>query len=218
MTDYIIQILPSMIEGLGVSAEIFALTLVLSLPLGMLLALVRISKIGIFRKIAASYIYLMRGTPLMLQILFIYYGLPLIPGMEVQLGDFSSAIIAFVANYAAYFAEIFRGGIQSINRGQYEGAKVLGFTYKQTMWHIILPQVVKRVIPPLGNEVITLLKDTSLVYVLAMNDLMRVTRALVQRDVDTTPFMVAAVFYLVCTFVLTKILDRIEKHYAVYEE
>lgn len=218
MTDYIIQILPSMIEGLGVSAEIFALTLVLSLPLGMLLALVRISKIGIFRKIAASYIYLMRGTPLMLQILFIYYGLPLIPGMEVQLGDFSSAIIAFVANYAAYFAEIFRGGIQSINRGQYEGAKVLGFTYKQTMWHIILPQVVKRVIPPLGNEVITLLKDTSLVYVLAMNDLMRVTRALVQRDVDTTPFIVAAVFYLVCTFILTKILDRIEKHYAVYEE
>ena len=214
MTDYIIQILPSMIEGLGVSAEIFALTLVLSLPLGMLLALVRISKIGIFRKIAAAYIYLMRGTPLMLQILFIYYGLPLIPGMEVQLGDFSSAIIAFVANYAAYFAEIFRGGIQSINRGQYEGAKVLGFTYKQTMWHIILPQVVK----PLGNEVITLLKDTSLVYVLAMNDLMRVTRALVQRDVDTTPFIVAAVFYLVCTFVLTKILDRIEKHYAVYEE
>lgn len=218
MTDYIIQILPSMIEGLGVSAEIFALTLVLSLPLGMLLALVRISKIGIFRKISAAYIYLMRGTPLMLQILFIYYGLPLIPGMEVQLGDFSSAIIAFVANYAAYFAEIFRGGIQSINRGQYEGAKVLGFTYKQTMWHIILPQVVKRVIPPLGNEVITLLKDTSLVYVLAMNDLMRVTRALVQRDVDTTPFIVAAVFYLVCTFVLTKILDRIEKHYAVYEE
>lgn len=218
MTDYIIQILPGMIEGLGVSAEIFALTLVLSLPLGMLLALVRISKIGIFRKIAAAYIYLMRGTPLMLQILFIYYGLPLIPGMEVQLGDFSSAIIAFVANYAAYFAEIFRGGIQSINRGQYEGAKVLGFTYKQTMWHIILPQVVKRVIPPLGNEVITLLKDTSLVYVLAMNDLMRVTRALVQRDVDTTPFIVAAVFYLVCTFVLTKILDRIEKHYAVYEE
>ena len=218
MTDYIIQILPSMIEGLGVSAEIFALTLVLSLPLGMLLALVRISKIGIFRKIAAAYIYLMRGTPLMLQILFIYYGLPLIPGMEVQLGDFSSAIIAFVANYAAYFAEIFRGGIQSINRGQYEGAKVLGFTYKQTMWHIILPQVVKRVIPPLGNEVITLLKDTSLVSVLAMNDLMRVTRALVQRDVDTTPFIVAAVFYLVCTFVLTKILDCIEKHYAVYEE
>lgn len=218
MTDYIIQILPSMIEGLGVSAEIFALTLVLSLLLGMLLALVRISKIGIFRKFAAAYIYLMRGTPLMLQILFIYYGLPLIPGMEVQLGDFSSAIIAFVANYAAYFAEIFRGGIQSINRGQYEGAKVLGFTYKQTMWHIILPQVVKRVIPPLGNEVITLLKDTSLVYVLAMNDLMRVTRALVQRDVDTTPFIVAAVFYLVCTFVLTKILDRIEKHYAVYEE
>ena len=170
MTEYIIKILPNMISGLGVSAEIFFFTIILSLPLGILLALVRISQIGVFRKLAEAYIYLMRGTPLMLQILFIYYGLPLIPGLEIQLGDFSSAIIAFVANYAAYFAEIFRGGIQSINRGQYEGSKVLGFTYKQTMWYIVLPQVIKRVLPPLGNETITLLKDTSLVYILAMND------------------------------------------------
>lgn len=137
---------------------------------------------------------------------------------DLQISDFPAAILAFVANYAAYFAEIFRGGIQSISRGQYEGAKVLGFTYKQTMWHIILPQVVKRVIPPLGNETITLLKDTSLVYILAMNDLMRVTRAFVQRDFDTTPFLVAGVFYLVCTAVLTKILTYVENRYAVYEE
>jgi polar amino acid transport system permease protein len=218
MMDYIIRILPSMLSGLGVSAEIFALTLILALPLGVLLGIIRLSKLKLVRDLAAAYIYVMRGTPLMLQILFIYYGLPLIPGVEIELGDFSSAIIAFVANYAAYFAEIFRGGIQSINRGQYEGARVLGFTYRQTMWHIVLPQVVKRVIPPLGNEVITLLKDTSLVYILAMNDLMRVTRSLVQRDVETTPFLVAAVFYLVCTFVLTRILARLEKHYAVYEE
>lgn len=214
--DYILRILPNMLAGLGVSAQIFLITIVLSLPIGILLALVRISKVAVFRKLAEIYIYVMRGTPLMLQIMFIYYGLPLM--LNVQISDFPAAILAFVANYAAYFAEIFRGGIQSIPKGQYEGAKVLGFTYRQTMWHIVLPQVVKRVIPPLGNETITLLKDTSLVYILAMNDLMRVTRAFVQRDFDTMPFLVAAVFYLVCTAILTKILAYVEKRYAVYEE
>ncbi|WP_296957070.1 amino acid ABC transporter permease [uncultured Dialister sp.] len=214
--DYILKILPNMFVGLGVSAKIFLITIVLALPVGVLLALVRISKVAVLRKLAETYIYVMRGTPLMLQIMFIYYGLPLM--LHLQIDDFPAAIIAFVANYCAYFAEIFRGGIQSIPKGQYEGAKVLGFGYRQTMWHIILPQVVKRVIPPLGNETITLLKDTSLVYILAMNDLMRVTRAFVQRDFDTTPFLVAAVFYLVCTAVLTKILAYVEAHYAVYEE
>ena len=214
--DYILRILPNMFAGLGVSAQIFLITIVLSLPIGILLALVRISKVAVFRKLAEIYIYVMRGTPLMLQIMFIYYGLPLM--LNVQISDFPAAILAFVANYAAYFAEIFRGGIQSIPKGQYEVAKVLGFTYRQTMWHIVLPQVVKRVIPPLGNETITLLKDTSLVYILAMNDLMRVTRAFVQRDFDTMPFLVAAVFYLVCTAILTKILAYVEKRYAVYEE
>lgn len=214
--DYILRILPNMFAGLGVSAQIFLITIVLSLPIGILLALVRISQVAVFRKLAEVYIYVMRGTPLMLQIMFIYYGLPLM--LNVQISDFPAAILAFVANYAAYFAEIFRGGIQSIPKGQYEGAKVLGFTYRQTMWHIVLPQVVKRVIPPLGNETITLLKDTSLVYILAMNDLMRVTRAFVQRDFDTMPFLVAAVFYLVCTAILTKILAYVEKRYAVYEE
>ena len=214
--DYILRILPNMFAGLGVSAQIFLITIVLSLPIGILLALVRISKVAVFRKLAEIYIYVMRGTPLMLQIMFIYYGLPLM--LDVQISDFPAAILAFVANYAAYFAEIFRGGIQSIPKGQYEGAKVLGFTYRQTMWHIVLPQVVKRVIPPLGNETITLLKDTSLVYILAMNDLMRVTRAFVQRDFDTMPFLVATVFYLVCTAILTKILAYVEKRYAVYEE
>ena len=214
--DYILRILPNMFAGLGVSAQIFLITIVLSLPIGILLALVRICKVAVLRKLAGVYIYVMRGTPLMLQIMFIYYGLPLM--LNVQISDFPAAILAFVANYAAYFAEIFRGGIQSIPKGQYEGAKVLGFTYRQTMWHIVLPQVVKRVIPPLGNETITLLKDTSLVYILAMNDLMRVTRAFVQRDFDTMPFLVAAVFYLVCTAILTKILAYVEKRYAVYEE
>lgn len=216
--SYIQGILPQMISGLGVSAQIFIITLVLSLPLGILLSLLRVSGVSIIKNLAGVYIYIMRGTPLMLQILFIYYGLPLILGNSFQMNDFSSAIIAFVANYAAYFAEIFRGGIQSIGKGQYEGAQVLGFNYSQTMRYIILPQVVKRVLPPLGNETITLLKDTSLVYILAMNDLMRVTRSIVQRDFDTTAFLVAGVFYLVCTFVLTKILTWLENKYAVYSE
>ena len=218
MAAYILALIPNLLGGLWVSGQIFLMTIVLSLPLGILLSLVRLSKLRLLSDAAGMYIYVMRGTPLMLQILFIYYGLPLIPGVHIELSDFPAAIIAFVANYAAYFAEIFRGGIQSISRGQYEGAKVLGFTYKQTMWHIVLPQVIKRVLPPLGNETITLLKDTSLVYVLAMNDLMRLTRAAVQRDFDTTAFFVAAVFYLICTFVLTKIFTYLEKHYAVYEE
>ena len=216
--SYIQGILPQMISGLGVSAQIFIITLVLSLPLGILLSLLRVSGVSVIKNLAGVYIYIMRGTPLMLQILFIYYGLPLILGNSFQMTDFSSAIIAFVANYAAYFAEIFRGGIQSIGKGQYEGAQVLGFNYSQTMRYIILPQVVKRVLPPLGNETITLLKDTSLVYILAMNDLMRVTRSIVQRDFDTTAFLVAGVFYLVCTFVLTKILTWLENKYAVYSE
>lgn len=216
--DYIVSILPTLLSGLKVTAEIFFLTIVLSLPLGVLLAIFRVRSWKPIRELVAAYIYVMRGTPLMLQILFIYYGLPLIPGVSVQFGDFTAALIAFVANYAAYFAEIFRGGIQNISRGQYEGAKVLGFTYPQTMRHIILPQVVKRVLAPVGNETITLLKDTSLVYVLAMDDLMRLTRSVVQRDFDTTAFFVAGVIYLICTFFLTKILTRLEKHFAVYED
>ena len=198
------------------NCELFALTLLFALPLGLVVAFGSMSRCKVLSGAVKTFVWVIRGTPLMLQIMFIYYGLPLM--LNVQISDFPAAILAFVANYAAYFAEIFRGGIQSIPKGQYEGAKVLGFTYRQTMWHIVLPQVVKRVIPPLGNETITLLKDTSLVYILAMNDLMRVTRAFVQRDFDTMPFLVAAVFYLVCTAILTKILTYVEKRYAVYEE
>ena len=214
--DYILRILPNMFAGLGVSAQIFLITIVLSLPIGILLALVRISKVAVFRKLTEIYIYVMRGTPLMLQIMFIYYGLPLM--LNVQISDFPAAILAFVANYAAYFAEIFRGGIQSIPKGQYEGAKVLGMTYVQTMRRIILPQVIKRVLPPVSNETINLLKDTSLVYILAMNDILRITRSIVQRDFDTTAFLVAAVFYLFFTFILTKVFGYLEKRYAVYDE
>ncbi|WP_251441594.1 amino acid ABC transporter permease [Veillonella intestinalis] len=216
--DYLLKITPVIANGLGVTISLFTVVLVLSLPGGILAALLRLSPIGIVRKIMAFYVYVMRGTPLMLQILFIYYGLPFIPYVGVQLDDTTAAVISFVLNYAAYLCEIFRGGIQSIPKGQYEGAKVLGFTYVQTMRKIILPQVIKRVLPPLANETINLLKDTSLVYILAMNDVLRITRGIVQRDFDTSAFIVAGAFYLIMTFVLTNIFNYLEKRYAVYDE
>jgi len=218
LIDYLLKITPVIANGLGVTVSLFLIVLVLSLPAGILAALLRLSPIGVVRKIMALYVYVMRGTPLMLQILFIYYGLPFIPYIGVQLDDTTAAVISFVLNYAAYLCEIFRGGIQSIPKGQYEGAKVLGFTYVQTMRKIILPQVIKRVLPPLANETINLLKDTSLVYILAMNDVLRITRGIVQRDFDTSAFIVAAIFYLIMTFVLTNIFNYLEKRYAVYDE
>ena len=216
--EYVLKIIPSILEGFEVTGKMFVLTLMFSMPLGVLMALCRISKITAVRRFTEGYIYIMRGTPLMLQMLFIYYGLPFVPYIGFELSAFPAAVFAFIINYAAYFAEIFRAGIQSIGKGQYEGAKVLGFTYVQTMKRIVLPQVIKRVLPPVANETITLLKDTSLVYVLAMNDILRMTRSIVQRDFDTTAFLVAAVFYLICTFIFTKFFDYWEARFAVYDE
>ncbi|MDT8903947.1 amino acid ABC transporter permease [Anaeroselena agilis] len=216
--DYILSLIGPMADGTVVTLQMFSVTIVLSLPLGLALALARISRFPALSGAVGVYIWLMRGTPLMLQLLFVYYGLPFIPYVGVTLPEFPAAAVAFVLNYAAYFAEIFRAGVQSIERGQYEGAKVLGMTYGQTMRRVILPQVIKRVLPPVSNETITLVKDTSLIYVLAMNDLLRVTRSIVQRDFDLTPFFVAAVFYLAMTFVLTWMFEKMEKRYAVYDE
>lgn len=216
--DYLLSLIGPLLGGTTVTLAMFFVTIVLSLPLGLALALARISRFKVLAEAVGVYIWLMRGTPLMLQLLFVYYGLPFIPYIGVTLPEFPAAAVAFVLNYAAYFAEIFRAGVQSIERGQYEGAKVLGMTYTQTMRRIILPQVIKRVLPPVSNETITLVKDTSLIYVLAMNDLLRVTRSIVQRDFDLTPFAVAAVFYLAMTYVLTRLFEKGEKRYAVYDE
>ena len=201
--EKIIPMLGPMLEGANVTLQMFFITLLLSLPLGLLLALARMSKYKPLSLLVETYIWLMRGTPLMLQLLFVYYALPLIPYIGITLSDSSAAIAAFVCNYAAYFAEIFRGGIQSIERGQYEASKVLGMTYVQTMRRIILPQMIKRVLPPISNETITLVKDTSLIYVLAMNDLLRTARTIVQREFDMAPFFIAAIFYLGMTLILT---------------
>ena len=216
--DYLFSIIGPLLEGTELTLQVFFITLALSLPLGLALALARLSPFKSLGLLVNGYIWLMRGTPLMLQMLFIYFALPFVPVIGIRLPDVPAAIVAFVLNYAAYFAEIFRAGIQSIDRGQYEGARVLGLTYAQTMRRIVLPQVIKRILPPISNETITLVKDTSLIYVLAMNDLLRAARGIVQRDFTTTPFVVAAAFYLVMTLVLTLAFQRLEKKYAVYDE
>lgn len=216
--QYVGTIIGPMLDGTVVTLKMFFITIILALPLGLLLALGRISRYRFLRGGVGFYIWLLRGTPLMLQLLFVYFALPLLPYVGIRLDDFPAAVLAFVLNYAAYFAEIFRAGIQSIDRGQYEGAKVLGMNYVQTMRRIVLPQVIRRVLPPVSNETITLVKDTSLIYVLAMNDLLRTARAIVQRDFSTTPFLVAAAFYLAMTLVLTWLFQKMEQRYAAYDE
>ncbi|MBB5334924.1 amino acid ABC transporter permease [Pectinatus brassicae] len=212
--DNLVNTILLMLEGTKTTLNIFFITLILSIPIGLLVSLSRLSTIKPLSWLMELYIWIMRGTPLMLQLLFVYFALPMV---GIRLSDISAALLAFVLNYAAYFAEIFRAGIQSINRGQYEAAKTLGMSYPQTMRRIILPQVIRRVLPPISNETINLVKDTSLIYILAMNDLLRVARTIVQREFDMTPFIVAAIFYLVMTFILTWIFKRLEAHYGKYE-
>ena len=202
-----------MLDGTQITLEIFFVTLLLSLPLGMMAALGRLSSLKIISRIVEFYIWIMRGTPLMLQLLFVYFALPMI---GIRLPDIAAALLAFTLNYAAYFAEIFRAGIQAVPKGQYEAAKTLGMSYPQTMRRIILPQVIRIVLPPVSNETINLVKDTSLVYILAMNDLLRVARTIVQREFDMTPFLFAAIFYLAMTFVLTWGFKKMEAHYGKY--
>ncbi|SOE52500.1 ABC transporter membrane-spanning permease -glutamine transport [plant metagenome] len=216
--EYALSLVGPLAQGAQVTLTLFFITLGLAVPLGLVLALARVSRWRALSNAVNGYIWLMRGTPLMLQMLFIYFALPFVPVIGVRLPDFPAAVVAFALNYAAYFAEIFRAGILSIDRGQYEGSKVLGMTPLQTLRRIVLPQMVPRILPPLSNETITLVKDTSLIYVLALNDILRVARGIVQRDFTTTPFLVAALFYLLMTLVLTWGFQRLEKHYAKYDQ
>ncbi|SDO97164.1 amino acid ABC transporter permease [Selenomonas ruminantium] len=202
-----------MLDGSEITLEIFFVTLILALPLGMLAALGRLSTFKLVSRLVEFYIWIMRGTPLMLQLLFVYFALPMV---GIRLPDIAAALLAFTLNYAAYFAEIFRAGIQAVPKGQYEAAKTLGMSYPQTMRRIILPQVIRIVLPPVSNETINLVKDTSLVYILAMNDLLRVARTIVQREFDMTPFLFAAIFYLAMTFVLTWGFKKLEAYYGKY--
>ena len=207
-------LLTEMLQGTLMTLRIFFSTLVFALPLGLLVSLGRMSKIKIINWPVRLFILIMRGTPLMLQLLFVFYGLK--PLFGIQRDRVIAAQVAFALNYAAYFAEIYRGGIESIPDGQYEAAKVLGFNKKQTFFRIILPQVVKRIIPPMGNEFITLVKDTSLAQVIAVVELLKVTNNWVSSAVSMVPFVIAAVFYLVMNGVVTRCFTIAEKRLSYY--
>ncbi|MBF1046273.1 MAG: amino acid ABC transporter permease [Peptostreptococcus sp.] len=204
-----------MFEGVKILLELFFVTTIFSIPLGIAVAFVRLSNNKIASSVSSFYIWIMRGSPLLLQMMFFYYVLPII-SPKLVFDQLTVAFIAFVINYAAYYAEIFRGGLLSIDKGQFEAAKVLGFD-KVTMYRrIILPQLTKRVLPPVSNELITLVKDTSLVYILGLNDLLRVATAASNREASLMPFAYAAVIYLVMTAILTKLMAILEKKYSYY--
>ncbi len=204
-------------EGFLVTVEIFVLTLLFAMPLGMLVALGRMSKNVILRTIMKAYISVMRGTPLMLQILVVYFG-PFYM-FDIRMGTgyrFPAVIIAFVINYAAYFAEIYRAGIESIPRGQYEAAEVLGYNKVQTFFKIILPQVIKRVLPPVTNETITLVKDTSLAFTISLAEMFTVAKQIGAAQTSIMPLMAAGVFYYVFNLLVAAVMEKLEKKLAYY--
>lgn len=202
-----------MLEGLKITLSVFFITLTISIPLGIMIAFLRLSKNKIISQIANLYILIMRGTPLLLQLVFVFFGLPL---MGIIFDRFDAVIVAFSLNYAAYFAEIFRGGIESIDQGQYEGAYVLGFSKFEMYRKIIFPQVIKRVLPAMSNEVITLIKDTAIVYAIGLNDILRIAQIAQNQQASIVPLMEAGAVYLVLIGILTMMFKRIGNKYAYY--
>lgn len=213
MTSYFYKLMPAMISGLNTTLKVFSLTLVLSIPLGVLVSLGRLSKIKPLSSAVQLYIWVMRGTPLLLQIVFIFFGLPII---GITFDRFTAVMIAFILNYAAYFGEIFRGGIESIDKGQYDAAKVLGFTPSKTFIRIILPQVIKIVMPSIANEVITLIKDTALVYIVGLGELLRAGKIASNRDASLMPLVLVGIIYLILTALLEAIFKKFEGKYSYY--
>ena len=203
--------------GMLVSVKIFVCTLVFSLPLGMVLCFGRMSKWWPVRILTKFYISVMRGTPLMLQLLVVYFGPFFIFGIKITPGyRLTATYIGFAINYAAYFAEIFRAGIESIPVGQYEAAKILGYSRGQTFLHIILPQRVKRVLPPVTNETITLVKDTSLAFALAVTEMFTTAKQIVAAESSMVPFIIAALFYYVFNLLVAMVSEALEKKLSYY--
>jgi len=213
IVNYTGTLFPQVLEGLKVTMEIFLLTLILSIPLGVLVALGRLSKIKIINKLTGFYVLIMRGTPLLLQIVFIFFGLP---NLNIVIDRFPAAIIAFTLNYAAYFGEIFRAGISSVDIGQNEASQVLGLSKKDTFFRIILPQAFKTILPPIANEIVTLVKDTALVYVIGIDELLRVGKIACNRDSSILPLLIIGIVYFILIGIFTKIFDKIEKKYQYY--
>ncbi len=214
--DALIRLVLSMQNGLVATLTIFASTLLFSLPLGLLVALLRMNRHRAVSVPVSLYILVMRGTPLMLQIFAIYFAIPMWTGMNLD--RMTATILAFSLNYAAYFAEIFRGGIQSIPVGQTEAGQVLGLTRGQTFLHVVMPQVIKRVLLPVSNEVITLVKDTSLANIIAVAELFRAAKNEASRTASVEPLFVAGLFYLLMNGVVTLFFSRMNRRLAYYKE
>lgn len=208
------KLLGILMEGVGTTLQLFFLTLVIAIPLGMLVAVGRMSKHKLVRIPLQIYIYIMRGTPLMLQILFIYFLLPYI--LPFRVDRFPAAVVAFSINYAAYFAEIFRGGVQGIPQGQWEAGQVLGFKRSQTFFRIVLPQVCKSVLLPTTNEVITLVKDTALASVIAVTELMALAKKQVSGSTSIEPYIVAMILYLLMNGITEQVSKWLEKKFNYY--
>lgn len=213
--DFLQKIMKPMLEGTAVSLEIFFLTLLFAIPLGMIVAFGRMSKNKFISKPVRAYQLIMRGTPLLLQLMIVFYAPYYIVGRTFD--RFASAIIAFVINYAAYFAEIFRAGIESIPQGQYEAAKVLGYSKSKTFFRIIVPQVIKRILPPMGNETMTLVKDTALAQTIAVMELFRVATNASSRAFSTVPLLVAGLIYFILNYLVEKCYIKAEKKLDYYK-
>ncbi len=211
--DYLLSLLPFMLEGTVITIKLFFISLLVVSVSYTLVALARLSQFQPLNTATQLYIWVFRGTPLLLQLLFIYFGLGIV---GINIDRFPAAVLAFILNYTAYLAEVYRSGIQSIDRGQFEAADVLGLSRWQTLSRIILPQMIKRVLPPISNEVINLIKDTSLVYAIGISELLRVAKIAAVRDAIFVPFIVAAVFYLAMTAVIQQTFKWLENHYAYY--
>ena len=208
-----------LLTGFGTTLQIFLLTLVGAIPLGVPVALARMSKFAPLSWLARAYISVLRGTPLMLQMFAIYFAPYYVFGTELTpASKFQACVIAFILNYAAYFAEIYRSGIQSIPRGQYEAAEVLGYSRSQTFFRIVAPQVAKRILPAMGNEVITLVKDTSLAFSIGVAEMFSTAKALVASQVSMVPFAIAATFYWVFNFIVEVALGQLEKKMDYYHD
>ena len=211
------QMLIKLAEGMGTSFWIFGITLLLSLPLGMFVAFGRMSKNTGIRGLTKIYISIMRGTPLMLQLMVVYFGPYYLFGVRISpFYRYIAVIIGFVLNYAAYFAEIYRSGIESMPVGQYEAAEILGYSKSQTFIHIILPQVINRILPSVTNEVITLVKDTSLAFVIAVSEMFTTAKALASAQTSMIPYVAAGIFYYVFNFLVAWIMERLEKKLNYY--
>ncbi|MEF9866178.1 MAG: amino acid ABC transporter permease [Oscillospiraceae bacterium] len=215
--EYIGTIMPSLLTGALQTLKLFVLTLVFSLPLGLPFALAAMSRLWPLRVLSKIYVWLFRGTPLLLQLFFVCYGLPILFGDAFRMPHFTAAIVTFVLNYAAYFAEIYRAGIQSIDNGQHEASRTLGLSKWQTMRIIIIPQAIARIMPPVSNEVITLVKDTALATSIGVAELLKASKDANNRDVNPTAFLIAAAIYLIFTFLLTVVSQKLEKRYSRHE-